>query len=279
MPDLIAKPARRCPGMRDGYPRARDWLGVWPLWEGQGGKAYDVANPFDIAKHGTLTSMDPPTDWRGSPIGDVLDFDGVNDGIAIGALDFTKEEMAVSGMTVLAWFAPGTVTLDNTEYFIAGSSGGNHGAWSAAGLIYHCGAAYHRVGFQTYDGDYVTIWSAEADDDFAVGKWVCLVGVLMPGATASYLYKDGIQVASGSPGGSPDFDPLYTWIGHKETTGFEFLGQIGFVAICGRGLSAAEARGHSHGWPLITPRKRTYLYYQAPAVTPRGRRALLGVGV
>lgn len=51
-----------------------------PFYEGKGPKVHDVSG---FENHGTLTSMDPPTDWVASNAGWALDFDGSNDFIEI----------------------------------------------------------------------------------------------------------------------------------------------------------------------------------------------------
>lgn len=58
------------------HPLAQGLVGWWPLNEGSGGITYD--RTFN-GNNGTLTNMDPATDWVVSEKGTALDFDGVND--------------------------------------------------------------------------------------------------------------------------------------------------------------------------------------------------------
>lgn len=73
-------------------------LAYWPLNDGpSGAQALDTSGSNN---HGTLTSMNPPTDWvtTTAPTAFLnpyaLDFDGVNDRVAISDIDFTN---AMSG--------------------------------------------------------------------------------------------------------------------------------------------------------------------------------------
>ena len=56
----------------------RGLAGAWPMQEGGGVKAFDVSG---YGNHGTLTNMDPATDWVVTEKGRALDFDGSNDGV------------------------------------------------------------------------------------------------------------------------------------------------------------------------------------------------------
>jgi len=53
-----------------------------------GATLYDVSGR---GNHGTLTNMDPATDWVGSPDGWALDFDGSNDHIHCGTIKNTSQ--------------------------------------------------------------------------------------------------------------------------------------------------------------------------------------------
>lgn len=73
-------------------------LGYWPFNDGpSGAQALDASGSNN---HGTLTSMNPPTDWltNAAPTtflnSYALDFDGVNDRVALSDIDFTN---AMSG--------------------------------------------------------------------------------------------------------------------------------------------------------------------------------------
>jgi len=67
--------------LRHGHPLARGLAGAWLFNEGRGDRVWDLSG----AGHaGTLTSMDPATDWVGGSHGHALDFDGTNDRVIVG---------------------------------------------------------------------------------------------------------------------------------------------------------------------------------------------------
>lgn len=57
-------------------------VGYWDFQEGAGDKAYDKSGN---GNHGTLTNMDPNTDWVDGQIGQALDFDGSDDYVDCGS--------------------------------------------------------------------------------------------------------------------------------------------------------------------------------------------------
>lgn len=77
---IITKPQ---PGIQINlmHPLARGLAACWLINEKAGSKLTDIS----INKNnGTLTNMDPSTDWVGSLRGSVLDFDGSNDYVDVG---------------------------------------------------------------------------------------------------------------------------------------------------------------------------------------------------
>ena len=55
-------------------------VGYWACNEGGGSRVYDYS-PY--GNHGTMTNMDPQTDWGAGESGAALDFDGINDRVII----------------------------------------------------------------------------------------------------------------------------------------------------------------------------------------------------
>lgn len=68
----VIKPPMWCPG-RNGHELWRGCVLYLPLWEGSGTTAMDLSGN---SNHGTLTGMDPPTDWVILPEGRSLEFAG-----------------------------------------------------------------------------------------------------------------------------------------------------------------------------------------------------------
>lgn len=98
-------------------------VGYWSMLQGGGHTLYDVSG-YD--NHGTLTSMDPATDWVGSPYGGALQFDGTNqyvEAAATGPLALTVNDPR----TVVLW-AKKTADVNNLDglmlwHGVAGNDG------------------------------------------------------------------------------------------------------------------------------------------------------------
>jgi hypothetical protein len=80
------------------HPDLAGIVGHWLMNEGGGLTAYDWSGQ---GNHGTLTGMDPPTDWVMGQFGYALDFDGTNDYVNLG----TKVDANYSAgqITMSAW--------------------------------------------------------------------------------------------------------------------------------------------------------------------------------
>jgi len=70
------------------------WL---PMQDAAGGMCYDWSGK---GHHGTLTGMDPATDWTTGKLGRALDFDGSNDSVNVGNI---VEPAGGTGYTFTAW--------------------------------------------------------------------------------------------------------------------------------------------------------------------------------
>jgi hypothetical protein len=70
-----------------GHPMSRGLVGRWLINEGAGSSLLNVVRG-DV---GTLTGMDPATDWVGSSRGFCLDFDGSDDCVVIGTLPLPRD--------------------------------------------------------------------------------------------------------------------------------------------------------------------------------------------
>jgi hypothetical protein len=64
------------------HPLARGLVGCWLFNEGSGDKAHDSSGQGNV---GTLTNMDPATDWVGSLHGGALDLDGIDDYVQVAS--------------------------------------------------------------------------------------------------------------------------------------------------------------------------------------------------
>ena len=74
------------------------WNGLaanWNFLQGGGSTLYDIAG----SNHGTLTNMDPATDWVMTEKGWALDFDGSNDGVLIDEIAGNISQGTVVALT------------------------------------------------------------------------------------------------------------------------------------------------------------------------------------
>lgn len=148
----------------------RGLVGAWPLQEGGGNKAWDVSG---YRNHGTLTNMDPATDWVVTEKGRALDFDGSNDHILCAApINPVNDHISIvawilvnnltSAMTIAGQAGAGTTsgcslsfrgdaTGDPLRFTIYGDSDNNSSATGVlAGVWNHVGVAYDKISIRFY---------------------------------------------------------------------------------------------------------------------------------
>lgn len=102
--------------MQSTYPA--DWAGFWPMEEGTG---LTVSDRTANARHGTLTNMDPGTDWVQAADGSwSLDFDGNDDYVNVPAAD----DDFLGAITII-W--RGTIDTGSAYRHFAGKHTGNGG--------------------------------------------------------------------------------------------------------------------------------------------------------
>ena len=87
------------------HPLSRGLVGCWLLNENSGNKAHDYSGQGNL---GTLTNMDPATDWIGSLHGGALDFDGSNDYLDVN----DNPTLNPTAITVSAWVKFNSLTND-----------------------------------------------------------------------------------------------------------------------------------------------------------------------
>ena len=85
------------------HPRYRGCVGHWLLNDGGGLVAFDVSG---FRNDGTLTNMDPGTDWVGGPHGWALDFDGADDVVAVTQRPSIND---LDTLTIAVWVYPRTL--------------------------------------------------------------------------------------------------------------------------------------------------------------------------
>jgi len=161
--------------------------------------------------------------------GKALNFDGVNDYVAIG----DKADILSGGLTVSAWIKP---TTTNGVHLIVGK--GNDGSTDDNLLNYEIYQNGNEFGFKVGDGvsQYASSKSASLDTN-----WHHVVGVY--NGTSVISYVDGV---SGSFAAAPAslYDANLLLIGLREisTNAYPFNGSIDEVRIWNRSLSEGEVK-------------------------------------
>ena len=215
-------------------------VGAWLPFLGPTGLTLrDVSGHYN---HGTLTNMDPATDWVTSRMGYVLDFDGANDYADCGngtQLDITTK------VTICAWFTANSILLQqiagrddgtNRNYYldIVDVGGGEYGATL---VVFTSNSAY-----QSYTAG------------LTVGELYFAVGVY-DGASIT-MYVNGAQ--SGTPlahTGAIDNDDVGFTIGARENGADRFFGgRLYQTSIYARALLPQEiAFLYANPYALVEP--------------------------
>jgi len=240
------KPPIWCPGIRAGHPLTRGLLAYWPFWEAAGERLGDLSRK---GHHGTLTDMDPATDWVASPVGAALDFDDVDDHVVCpqvipsGATAFTIAAFlkpVSAGFALSQWHAPGGV---KHGVIIRDSAGDLH--------VWRDFAAEIAV---------VDFWTAR------YGQWLSVAATFST-TDAWKWYTDGELLYTDSSKTPPAFDSGCGFgIGANYEGGSDWGGQMAMAAVWDRVLTAGEiARLAQDPWCMSRPIRRGYLWAAASA--------------
>jgi hypothetical protein len=196
-------------------------VGHWKMDENQGMTVHDSSGN---GNDGTMTDMDPATDWVDGRKNKALDFDGSNDYINVG------NAMPTGAYSKTAWIKRRTGS--NMNNIISGST--QHAFWapvSYGSICAFCLAAGHTSPFDAvYDSEpiEVDIWYFVAvtyDPDVNSGEM--------------RLYKSGIEVDSAT-GVTANTDTVFN-IG-RWGSGYTFNGQIDDVKVFNYALTAEQIK-------------------------------------
>lgn len=253
--DLIGNPYRQ-------HPRYQGCVGHWMMLAGGGTKLFDLSG---FKNHGTLTNMEPGTDWVFGQFGPTLSFDGVNDYVEIqtgGPADFFG---GASGATVSAWVK---VTATAGRKFVF------HDTWSAT---------FTRVRVEVQADETLVISARDANGAtqqvktttaaLTTGVWHHIVGVIDVAADTITIFVDGV-VADSS--GAISFAAtsfavdatMNTRIGADGNNGNPFDRLIDDMHIYNRALTVAEIRSMFLD-PFLEFRRPTRSFF-APAAAGGG---------
>lgn len=178
---------------------------------------------FDLCgrSHGTLTGMNPATDWvastRRGGLG-ALDCDGVNDNV------LASYTPAAIPLTLTAWGR--TSSSSNQAHINLSSSSGTY-----AGLAITSLGIYSYIN-QSSSGSIV----ANSTGTATSGAWTMAAAVFQSGSFAAY--RDGANKGTAAHGYSPSIPNVY--IGSFNNSSAFFNGQLDCIRVYNRALSDAE---------------------------------------
>ncbi len=233
-----------------------DCMLYYAIWAGQGGKLYDLSvRGYD----GTLTQMDPPTDWVPTEYGMALDFDGSNDYVDTGSDDLGLS--TADDFSIFAFFKTSHDYTAEQGYIACdyGSPG-----WylnvSQTNLL-------EIANFSTPSKSEIQPSNSVVND----GLWHSAVGTINGSAGSEVkpkLYLDGVQqTAASTKVGAPSGLGIWLFatarVGRRGSTASRyFRGQLLHLIIWKRILSLNQiARLSADPFCMIRP--RTFAPYWA----------------
>ncbi|KKM04498.1 hypothetical protein LCGC14_1763650 [marine sediment metagenome] len=221
------------PSFANGFA-PRDGLSANPgLWDGLVGAwvpslGVTGLTLFDVSRgsnNGTLTSMDPATDWVMSEKGWALDFDGSDDNVLLPT---------DGGLLNVLRTAPHSFVLNFKSRSLSGNQRIFAHSETSAGLRQNVlWTQASAIGF-TWDPSTGKAGKSTSFTD--TSEWHSLIGVLEDSATIS-AYLDGVPMTGTTSRGSPDG---LTYLGQSAGGTARFNGQIGVFLIYSRILTFPE---------------------------------------
>lgn len=214
---------------RDYVPRYpglwRGCVGAWAPCLGPTGEMLPDWSGF--GNHGTLTGMDPNTDWDVSGGDYALDFDGTNDHVTMGA----KTIHATSIMSVSVWTKNNVASAVNNAIL-----GKANATWTEGfGIFYQTASS-----IRWFAGVYTTDNATSGTIDPLV--WNHVVGIA--DGVNTHIVVNNVLVTGAAQGASlmTDIDLNSFEIGRNASNSFNIDGKIDDVRIYNRVLSWQEIR-------------------------------------
>lgn len=231
-----------------------------------GDKLFDTSGNDN---HGTLTNMDPATDWVVDGDGYALDFDGDDDFIDLGTIT-TSNPLQLNGPATISAWVKWDGTGDPFQRIIDKSNGGN----GQNGWALHIEAADSSVWLQLNNQS-----TNSAISSVSAGAWASITGIVYGGAVNNEIYIDGTETSSyqsqtsGVANSVQTNARIGTW---NHSTGREFNGLIDDVRIYNRALSPNEIAILARRRNIAYERKPLTVFFPVAATGNRRRRALIG---
>ncbi len=260
-------PAPWHPSYAFGYARNAAEAAYPNLWEGLLGSWHlslgvTGATLFDVSGYGhggTLTNMEPATDWVPTERGYALDFDGADEFVELGIIGLN-----FATGTVSVWFRADVIGGE-TYVFSHRTDGGNDriyiGVTNNNEIFYNLGGGGNKV----------------VISDAVAGTWYQVILTWDNGVSTAYVNGDVRDTDTFT--GLGGVDTTECWLGaYKHESNF-FNGQIGDVDTWGRVLSFNEIQHlHVDEHAIVRPRLAVPLSSGAPAGNRRRRMIFFGAG-
>ena len=254
----LIKPRVHWPALRRDLSLSRGLVGYWPLWEGAGDTARDVAGLNNGAINGAT--------WGGSVAGPVISLNGSDQ------YGLIEASAAIDDLGPMSIAVRVRSTRNNTTERILAKrgTGGSSSGWVLYKASFAPGAVVFEIDFTTTDMRRRTangVVGADTDrfDDIVV-TWdgssaYQNIHIYINGVELSYAVEtDGVGDRVSDAG-----DDLF--IGQLGNSGGFFLGDFDTLAIYDRVIGDAEIKALADDpYRLITPRRT--IAYSIPAVTP-----------
>lgn len=203
-------------------------LGLVGYWSFEDGKGATVTDFSGKGNKGTMTNMDPVTDWVTGRVGKALDFDGADDYVAIGGS--SSVYAMTTNLSVFAWIR---TTDTSWEAFSGGE--GDDGGW---GLV-----SFTSIGGNGQLTPFIGgSWRTSGHTAINDGQWHH-VGYTLSSASGGTLqfYLDGAPDGSAiTSAGSHNGSGSGIRMGSDSLSQFELDGELDEARVYNRVLSSTE---------------------------------------
>lgn len=216
-------------------PLLNGLVGYWALDDGAGLSASDSSNNNNS---GTLTNMDPGTDWVLGEIGGALDFDGVDDYVEIAN---NSSLNSMTNITITAWIKADTIQSDtyNTIVRRDPTSG-------ISRTLYNLDLSTGKLRLTFIGSESSDVTFGTGTTDLRDGSWHHVAIVRDDsGSNNAYGYVDGseeievLDIAVGNFVSDPA-QPTYIGQWSVDSINRRFNGTIDDVRIYNRALTESE---------------------------------------
>lgn len=244
------------------------WEGLVGCWVPQmGPTGTTLLDLSGYGNHGTLTNMDPATDWVPGPNGWALDFDGYNDVIKMPICNATQYPLSATA----AVYIPDVL---------------RSGAFVKIGYQPQYGTSGNGWGIGIGDGNWDTNgnelvmlleWVAWVPTGVDIGTGWRMVTMTVAAGGAWAAYVDGVVRATGVTTKTPRVPTITSSIGASSDgavyTSRNYAGEIAGAWVHNRALTASDvARLHADPLCFLRPRRRWWAVPAAAAGVYRVRR-------